>query len=138
MALKELVTYISRRCAQKLNCGNLYELAAKYDWDSEDVLAFLRCQKAPSKRMLCARWRRNWTTGSQTWNTCSTGSAGIGRNVRIADSWCDVRHNGTSCSRGESLKAAQVVLSPGLESVRMCSFPEAHYASSMVGQLGRR
>lgn len=52
MALRQLVTYVSRRCAQRPNCGNLYELAAKYDWDAGDVLAFLRCQKVPPKKLL--------------------------------------------------------------------------------------
>ena len=31
---------------------NLYEMAEKYDWNADDVLAFLRCQKTPSKKML--------------------------------------------------------------------------------------
>lgn len=52
MALHDLVKYVSRRCASMPNCHNLYELAAKYDWDAGDVLAFLRSQKTPSKRML--------------------------------------------------------------------------------------
>lgn len=52
MSLHELVRYVSRCCAQKPNCGNLYEMASKYDWDTDDVLAFLRAHKAPSKKML--------------------------------------------------------------------------------------
>jgi len=52
MSLRELVRYVSRCCAQRPNCGNLYELAAKYDWDARDVLAFLRSQKVPPKKML--------------------------------------------------------------------------------------
>lgn len=27
-------------------------MAEKYEWEADDVLAFLRCQKAPSKKML--------------------------------------------------------------------------------------
>ena len=52
MALPDLVKYVSRLCASRPRCGNLYELAVKYDWDEGDVLAFLRCQRVPSKRML--------------------------------------------------------------------------------------
>lgn len=52
MALKDLVRYVGRCCAQKPNCGNLYELAAKYDWDAGDVLAFLRSERMPPKKMM--------------------------------------------------------------------------------------
>jgi len=52
MALPDLVKYVSRLCASRPRCGNLYELSYKYDWRAEDVLAFLRCQKAPSKKMM--------------------------------------------------------------------------------------
>ena len=34
------------------NRCNLYEMADKHNWNADDVLAFLRCQKTPSKRML--------------------------------------------------------------------------------------
>lgn len=37
MALKDLVLYSGRRFAQKPNCHSLYELAAKYNLDAEDV-----------------------------------------------------------------------------------------------------
>ena len=52
MALDELVRYVSRCCARKPNCGDLYEMAERHNWDPGDVLAFLRCQKAPSRKML--------------------------------------------------------------------------------------
>ena len=52
MSLQELVRYVSRCCAQRPNCRNLYELAAKHDWDAGDVLAFLRSQRVPPKKML--------------------------------------------------------------------------------------
>ena len=52
MALKDLVRYVSRCCAQRPNCHNLYEMAAKYDWDADDVLAFLRSQKLPPRKTL--------------------------------------------------------------------------------------
>ena len=32
--------------------ATLYELAAKHDWDAGDVLAFLRSQKVPPRKML--------------------------------------------------------------------------------------
>ena len=37
---------------QRPRCGNLYELAVKYDWDERDVMAFLRCQQVPPKKMM--------------------------------------------------------------------------------------
>lgn len=52
MALHDLVKYVARPCATMPNCRNLYELAAKYHWNAHDVLAFPRCQRPPSKRML--------------------------------------------------------------------------------------
>ena len=52
MVRKDLVRYMSRCGAQKPNCHSLYEMAAKYDWDAEDVQAFLRSQKLPPKKML--------------------------------------------------------------------------------------
>lgn len=52
MALPELVKYVSRLCASRPRCGNLYELAVKYEWKAEDVQAFLRCQRVPPKKML--------------------------------------------------------------------------------------
>lgn len=52
MALPDLVKYVSRLCASRPKCGNLYELAVRYDWDEGDVLAFLRCQRVPPKKML--------------------------------------------------------------------------------------
>ena len=51
MALHNLVRYVSRRCAEKPRC-NLYEMAAKYDSDEADVMAFLRCQRVPPRKML--------------------------------------------------------------------------------------
>ncbi|HKO20278.1 MAG TPA: hypothetical protein VJU82_15485 [Acidobacteriaceae bacterium] len=47
-----MVAYAALRCANMPNQCNLYEMASKYGWDETDVLAFLRCQKAPSKKML--------------------------------------------------------------------------------------
>ena len=52
MALHDLVKYVSRLCASRPRCGNLYELAVKYDWNEGDVLAFLRCQRMPPKKMM--------------------------------------------------------------------------------------
>lgn len=52
MALKDVVTYVSRLCAQKPSQCDMYGMAAKYDWKAEDVMSLLRCQKAPSKKML--------------------------------------------------------------------------------------
>lgn len=52
MALQELVRYVGCLCAQKPNCHDLYWMAEKYDWNADDVLAFVRCYKARSKRML--------------------------------------------------------------------------------------
>ncbi|HKO17415.1 MAG TPA: hypothetical protein VJU82_00860 [Acidobacteriaceae bacterium] len=52
MALQDLVKYVSRLCASRPRCGNLYELAVKYDWDERDVTAFLRCQQVPPKKMM--------------------------------------------------------------------------------------
>ena len=52
MALKDLVRYVGRCCAQKPNCPGLYGMAAKYDWDPGDVLAFLRSERVPPKKML--------------------------------------------------------------------------------------
>jgi len=52
MALHDLVKYVSRLCASRPRCGNLYELAVKYDWDEKDVMQFLRCQQVPPKKML--------------------------------------------------------------------------------------
>lgn len=34
------------------NRCNLYEMAEKYDWNADDVLAFPLCQQVPSKKML--------------------------------------------------------------------------------------
>jgi hypothetical protein len=43
MALPDLVKYVSRLCASRPRCGNLYELAVKHGWDERDVMAFLKC-----------------------------------------------------------------------------------------------
>lgn len=52
MALEDLVRYIGRCCAEKPNRPSLYEMAQKYNWEAEDVLAFLRCQRRLSMKML--------------------------------------------------------------------------------------
>jgi hypothetical protein len=52
MALRDLVRYIGRCCAQMPNRPSLYEMAKKHNWEAEDVLAFLRCQRRPPKRMI--------------------------------------------------------------------------------------
>lgn len=52
MALRDLVLYVSRRTARLPNRHSLHEMAMKYDWDVEAVLAFIRCQKHPSTQML--------------------------------------------------------------------------------------
>ena len=52
MALPDLVKYVSRLCASRPRCGNLYELAVKHGWDERDVMAFLKCQQVPPKKML--------------------------------------------------------------------------------------
>ena len=69
MALDELVRYVSRCCVRKPNCGSLYHLEAKYDWDAGDVQAFLRCQKAPTKRMLRKLAKGNWRSARPIWRT---------------------------------------------------------------------
>ena len=50
MALQDLVRYVGRCSATRL--VDLYQAAAKYDWDAGDVQAFLRCQKLPPRKML--------------------------------------------------------------------------------------
>lgn len=45
MALKDLVTYVSRRCASMPNRCNLYEMADKHDWNADDVLAFVQYRR---------------------------------------------------------------------------------------------
>ena len=52
MALKDLVRYVGRCCAQKPNCHSLYELVAKHDWGTEDVLALLRSERLPPKKVM--------------------------------------------------------------------------------------
>lgn len=52
MALTDLVRYVGRCCAEKPNRPSLYEMAQKYHWEADDVLAFLRCQRRPSMKML--------------------------------------------------------------------------------------
>jgi hypothetical protein len=50
MALREVVIYVSSICMMKTT--NLYALAEHYGWEQEDVLAFLRSEREPSKKML--------------------------------------------------------------------------------------
>jgi len=52
MALPDLVKNVSRPCASRPRCRNLYELAVRYDWDEGEVLAFLRRQRVPAKKVL--------------------------------------------------------------------------------------
>lgn len=43
--------------------GSRYELGAKYDWDAEDVPAFLRCQRVLS-RNICRKCAGTGLTAS--------------------------------------------------------------------------
>lgn len=50
MALKHLVAEVAVRCASR---GlTICDLAEKNDWNLEEVLAFLRCDRVPSQEML--------------------------------------------------------------------------------------
>lgn len=52
MSLPELVRYVGRCCAQRPDRRKLSEMGEEYGWDPMEVLAFLRCEKHPSKKML--------------------------------------------------------------------------------------
>ena len=52
MALEDLVRYFARRHARRLNSHSLSQMAKRNGWSHDEVLAFVRCQKKPSVKML--------------------------------------------------------------------------------------
>lgn len=52
MALEDLVRYFARRRAQRSDYASLSQLAERNGWKQDEVLAFVRCQKHPSVKML--------------------------------------------------------------------------------------
>ena len=52
MALRDLVLHFARRRAERLTCPSLSEMAERHGWKQDEVLAFLHCQKEPSRQML--------------------------------------------------------------------------------------
>ncbi|HKO17416.1 MAG TPA: hypothetical protein VJU82_00865 [Acidobacteriaceae bacterium] len=50
MALNHLVADVAIRCASR--GFTLCDLAERFDWNLDEVLAFLRCEKLPSREML--------------------------------------------------------------------------------------
>jgi len=52
MALPDLVRFVARIRAEKSNCASLSQMAERNDWRQDEVLAFVRCQKQPSAKML--------------------------------------------------------------------------------------
>ncbi|HKR28138.1 MAG TPA: hypothetical protein VJS11_11815 [Acidobacteriaceae bacterium] len=52
MGLQDLVRFFARRRAQRPNCVSLSQMAERHGWKRDEVLAFVRCQKQPSKTML--------------------------------------------------------------------------------------
>ena len=52
MALEDLVRFVARRRAQKPEYLSLQQMATRNGWRQEDVLAFVRCEKEPSVKML--------------------------------------------------------------------------------------
>lgn len=52
MALEDLVRYFARRRSQRPNCTSLSQMAERHGWKQSEVLAFVRCQREPSKKML--------------------------------------------------------------------------------------
>ena len=52
MAVRDLVLFFARRRAQRPNCASLSQMAERYNWTQAEVLAFLRCQREPSRKML--------------------------------------------------------------------------------------
>ena len=52
MALQDLVRYVAHPSAQRRNCAGLSQMAERHGWNSDEVLAILRCQKEPSRKIL--------------------------------------------------------------------------------------
>ena len=52
MALIDLVRYFARRRAERPDYPTLHQMAERHGWKQDAVLAFLQCQKEPSKKML--------------------------------------------------------------------------------------
>ncbi len=52
MPVHHLVRYVSECCVRRKTGGTLYHLTQKYGWKEEDVMLFLRSQKAPTKKVL--------------------------------------------------------------------------------------
>ena len=52
MALPDLVRFVARRRAERPNYFTLSQMAERHGWTQEEVLAFLHCEREPSKKML--------------------------------------------------------------------------------------
>jgi len=52
MALPDLVRFVARRSAERPNCASLSQMAERNGWRQDEVLAFVRCEKQPSVKML--------------------------------------------------------------------------------------